>query len=206
MADFKVVISDPKSGKSVQKELKADNAKNIVGLKIGDVFKGEIIELTGYEFQITGGSDYCGFPMRKDVEGTARKRILAIKGIGITNKKKARGKDMKYMRTMKGMRQRKSVAGNTIYDKTAQINVKIVKYGKENLFPEKAAEKPAEAPKEGEAKPAAEPKPEAKQAPKAEAKAEEKKPKQKPAEAKKAEAAPKAKEAKAGKKAEKKKD
>lgn len=141
--EFKIVISDPKSGRSVQKDVKEEQAKNLIGLKIGDTFKGEILDLTGYEFVITGGSDYCGFPMRKDIEGSARKRILAVKGVGVKNKKKARGKDMKYMRTMKGMRQRIAVAGNTIFDKTAQINAKIAKHGKADIFPKKE-EKPAE--------------------------------------------------------------
>ncbi len=156
MAEFKIVISDPKSGRSVQKDVKDEQAKNIVGLKIGDTFKGEILDFTGYEFQITGGSDNCGFPMRKDVEGSARKRILAVKGVGIKNKKKARGKDMKYMRTMKGMKQRKSVAGNTVFEKTAQLNVKITKHGKADIFPKKEeakAEKPAEEKKLAEEKP-----------------------------------------------------
>ncbi|PIN86996.1 30S ribosomal protein S6e [Candidatus Woesearchaeota archaeon CG10_big_fil_rev_8_21_14_0_10_44_13] len=154
MVEFKIVISDPKSGKTVQKEVKDEQAKNLVGLKIGDTFKGEMLDLTGYEFTITGGSDYCGFPMRKDIEGSARKKILAVKGVGVSNKKKARGKDMKYMRTMKGMRQRVSVAGNTVFDKTAQINVKITKHGKADLFPKKEE---AAQPAEGAAAPAEKP-------------------------------------------------
>jgi len=189
MVEFKVVISDPKTGRSVQREVKEENAKNLVGLKIGDNFKGELIDLTGYEFQITGGSDYCGFPMRQDVPGSARKKILGVKGVGLINKKKARGKDVKYMRTMKGMRQRVTVAGNTIFDKTAQVNLKIVKIGKENIFPEpKKEEKPAK----GAAAPAA-PAEAPKETPKAEkpveAKPEEKKTekKAKPAKVHKAE-------------------
>jgi ribosomal protein S6E (S10) len=64
--------------------------------------------------------------MRKDVQGTARKRILAVEGVGI--KKKA-----------KGIKQRKSVCGNTVHDKIVQINLKVLKEGNEELF--KAEEK-----------------------------------------------------------------
>lgn len=157
---IKIVISDPKNGRSVQREVKDDNAKSMLGLKVGDTFKGELIDLTGYEFKITGGSDNCGFPMRHDVP-IARKKILAVKGVGVSNRKKALGKDMKYMRTMKGMRQRVTVAGNMVNDKTSQINAVITKHGKENFFPEPKpkAEKeaaPASAPKEAAEK--AEPK------------------------------------------------
>ena len=34
---------------------------------------------------------------------------------------------------MEGMRSRKTVAGNTIFEKTAQINLKVTKQGKEPL-------------------------------------------------------------------------
>ncbi len=135
MVEFKVVIGDPKTGKSVQREVKDDAARHFLGLKIGDTVKGELLDLTGYEFVITGGSDFAGFPMRQDVQGIGRRKILEVKGVGVKNVKKARGKDMKYKRTMQGMRQRKSVAGNTVYEKTAQINLKILKMGKESIFP-----------------------------------------------------------------------
>ena len=67
--------------------------------------------------------------MRRDVKGTARKRILSVKGVGVKNKKKYRGKDMKGKRTMKGMRSRTTMAGNTIFHNTAQVNVKAIKEG-----------------------------------------------------------------------------
>ncbi len=132
MAEFKAVIG-LKSGKCVQKEIKEDQAKPLLGMKIGDKVNGNEIGFEGYEFEITGGSDYCGFPMRKDVDGQARKRILAIGGVGL---KKAG----------KGIRQRKTVCGNTIHAKIAQVNLKVLKEGKESLEPaeSKAEEKPAE--------------------------------------------------------------
>ena len=137
MAEFKLTISNPKTGKSVQREIKDDDAKPLVGKKIAEKINGELINLTGYEFEITGGSDYCGFPMRKDVRGAVRKKILAISGIGL--KKKA-----------KGIRQRKTVCGNTIHNKIVQINLKVLKEGKENIF--KTVEKPAKEAKKKEGK------------------------------------------------------
>jgi len=119
----------------VQKELSEEQSRLLLGKKIGESITGDTIGLAGYEFLITGGSDNCGFPMRKDIEGAKRKRILAVQGIGL--KKKA-----------KGIRQRKTVCGNTINPKTAQINVKVIKEGKEPLFEEKKEDKKEES-KEG---------------------------------------------------------
>lgn len=174
MAEFKLVIGDPKSGKSFQREVKDQDAAVFLGKKIKDTIKGEVIGLQGYEFEITGGSDASGFPMRYDVEGVARKRILAIGGVGLKKKDK-------------GIRQRKTVCGNTVHDKITQINLKVLKAGKGALgAPEAPAE--GEAPAEAPAEEKAEEKPaeEKKEAPKEEVKAEE--PKEEPAEEKKEEA------------------
>lgn len=127
MSDIKVVIADPKTGKCYQKEVKSDVAVAFLGMKIGQNFKGETIDLAGYEFMITGGSDTAGFPMRKDVAGIRRKKIFAISGVGMKRKDK-------------GVRQRKTVVGNTVSELTAQINVKIIKYGKDSLGPAETQE------------------------------------------------------------------
>ena|SRR3989344_4269101 len=132
MVDLRVVISDPKSGKSVQKEVKEADAKKFQGKKIGESLKGELMDLTGYEFQITGGSDFAGFPMRKDLPGVGRKKILATGGIGIKNSEK-------------GIKRRKTVAGNTIHPQTAQLNLKITRAGTTPLFEEKKEEAKPEA-------------------------------------------------------------
>jgi small subunit ribosomal protein S6e len=126
MAEFKVVISDPKSGKSMQKDYKDASAEFFMGKKVGDTITGESIDISGYEFMITGGSDKSGFPMRKDVPGATRAKILAVSGIGLK-------------KTRKGMRSRKTVFGNTIDHTVVQINMKITKYGKEKLFSEEPA-------------------------------------------------------------------
>jgi len=122
MASFKVVISDPKSGATQQREVSGDDANSLIGLKINDKLSGDVIKLSGYEFVITGGSDFCGFPMRRDISGSQRAKILAVSGIGV---RKNKGK---------GIRQRKTVCGNTISDSIAQVNVKVVKMGSENIF------------------------------------------------------------------------
>ena len=184
MAEFKVVIG-MKSGKAVQKEVKDEHAKALLGKKIGDKISGDAIGLAGYEFELTGGSDYCGFPMRRDVQGTARKRILAIYGTGL--KKKG-----------KGIRQRKTVAGNTVHSKISQINLKVLKEGKEKLESAKKEEKPAEGEAPAEAK--------KEEAPKKEEKpAEAKEKKKETPKAEKKEEAPK-EEKPAEKKEEKKKE
>ncbi len=126
MVSFKLVIGT-KAGKCVQKEIQEPEARTLLGKKVGDKLSGDTVGLAGYEFLITGGSDYCGFPMRKDVEGFGRKRILAVAGIGL--KKKA-----------KGIRQRKTVCGNTIHPKIVQVNLKVLTEGKEPLIIEKKEE------------------------------------------------------------------
>ena len=123
MVEFKAVISDPKTGLSVQREVKEPAAKPFLGLKIGDTVKGEVIDLQGYEFEVTGGSDFCGFPMRRDVPVVGRKRILAYSGVGVRKGEK-------------GMLQRKTVCGNTIHAKIVQINLKAVKIGNTDIFAE----------------------------------------------------------------------
>ncbi len=173
MADLKIVISDPTTGKSYQKDAPK---KPFLGKKVGETLKGELIDMTGYEFLITGGTDDSGFPMRREIPLAGKTKVLEVSGVGVNNKKKYRKKKKKGLRTMEGMRQRVTVAGNTVYDKTAQVNLKVTKAGKEPLEkpagPEAAAEGAAsaedEAPKE-EAKAEAPAK-----APKEEAKAEKK--------------------------------
>lgn len=113
-------------GKGLSKLIEIDENKfRFEGMKIGEVIKGGLIGFPNYEFQITGGSDSSGFPMRKDVHGPAKKKILVSKrGIG-------------YKPIRKGQKKRKTVRGNEItYDMTL-INLKILKYGEAELFKKK---------------------------------------------------------------------
>jgi small subunit ribosomal protein S6e len=160
MAEFKLVISDPKTGKTTQREIKDQSANAFLNKKIGETVPGESIDLTGYEFMITGGSDKSGFPMRKGIQ-SKRKKILIGKGsIGF------RGKNRGYIEKGIGIVKKKTVCGDRVDAGIAQINLKITKQGAAQLFEEAKAEAaPAE-----EAKAAA--KEEKKEAP-AEAKAAE---------------------------------
>jgi small subunit ribosomal protein S6e len=129
--EFKINIGDPKSGKTVQKVVSGDHAQALLKKKIGEKVSGDSIGFPGYEFELTGGSDYCGFPMRRDVRGTARKKVLIVSGVGIRQ-------------NVPGRKIRKTVAGNTVYSKTAQINLKVLKQGEKPLIEEKKEEGKAE--------------------------------------------------------------
>ena len=117
-----------KDGKTVQKELDDAAAKPLLGKKVGDMFKGETVGLTGYEFKIKGGSDNCGFPMRADVPGFTRKAILAVEGIGLH-------------KTAPGTKHRKTVCGQIVSPRIVQLNVQVVKEGAEKIAHQPAPEK-----------------------------------------------------------------
>jgi small subunit ribosomal protein S6e len=110
-------------GKGLSKLIEIDEKRfRFENMKIGDTIKGGLIGFPNYEFQITGGSDASGFPMRKDVHGPVKKKILVSKrGIG-------------YKPLRKGQKKRKTVRGNEITSDMTLINLKIVKYGESELF------------------------------------------------------------------------
>lgn len=113
----KFVVSDPKTRKAWQIER---DASFLYGKRIGDKFDGSLIGLPGYVLEITGGSDKDGFPMRADLNGTVRKKLLLSSGPGYKPKRK-------------GVRKRKMVRGNTIAEDIAQINCKVIAYGDKSL-------------------------------------------------------------------------
>jgi small subunit ribosomal protein S6e len=119
MVTFKAVIGT-KDGKSVQKDIVDPQSNFFIGKSIGAKISGSDIGFEGYEFQLTGGSDACGFPMRREIPGTLRKKIFAASGVGL----KKQGK---------GIRVRKTVCAGTIHDKISQINIKVLKTGKAPL-------------------------------------------------------------------------
>ena len=123
MAELKLCIGT-KKGKTVKKEIKEDESKPLIGLRIGDTLNGEVIGLTGWEFKVTGGSDHCGFPMRSGIPGNNRKRILTRKGVGFRAKKKDK---------RKGIAKRKTVCGDTVHEKISQINLLATKEGSTSL-------------------------------------------------------------------------
>jgi len=115
MPEFKVVVSDPTTGRAKTYVVKGDAAYRLIGLKIGDIIDGSVIsdELKGKKLQIRGGSDSSGFPMRPDIPGGVKKRVLLSGPPGFHPREK-------------GERRRKMVRGNTITEDIVQINVKIL--------------------------------------------------------------------------------
>lgn len=112
-----VIISDPKIGRSIQIQIDDAKFRHLLGYKIGEEIAGQVLGYDKkYKFIITGGSDKDGFPMRKDISGGVRKRILLKKGVGYNPKRK-------------GVRRRKMVRGNTINEDIVQINLVITEYG-----------------------------------------------------------------------------
>lgn len=111
MVNFKIVVGS-KDGKSTSYEVKDDQAKPLLGLRIGDVFDATVIGLPG-KIRITGGSDRAGVPMRPDVHGAVKKYVLLTKGIGLRN-------------AGEGERVRKLVRGNVIGEEIYQINAVLV--------------------------------------------------------------------------------
>jgi len=76
MATFQVVVADPESGRTYQREVDGQDANRFLGLDIGDEVDGEAVGLDGYTVEITGGSDAAGRPMRPDVDGAGLQDVL----------------------------------------------------------------------------------------------------------------------------------
>ncbi|MBD3253593.1 MAG: 30S ribosomal protein S6e [Candidatus Lokiarchaeota archaeon] len=110
-------------GKGLTKQIEIDENKfRFDGMKIGDTIKGGVIGFPNYEFVITGGSDSSGFPMRKDVHGPVKKKILVSK------------RSIGYKPRRKGQKRRRTVRGNEINYDITQLNLKVTKYGEVELF------------------------------------------------------------------------
>jgi len=110
LTNFKLTVSDIK-GKSVTKELKDNDGNPLLGLQIGNETDAAIVGLKG-KLKITGGSDKSGVPMRSDIHGAARKRVLLTKGVGLQDA------DI-------GERVRKLMRGNTVSEEIYQLNCKF---------------------------------------------------------------------------------
>ncbi len=131
MAKFKIVLSDPETGKAQKIELEEAKAVPLIGRKIGEIIDGTILGLSGYKIQITGGTDKDGFPMRPDIHGGVRRRVIVGSGPGFKPKRK-------------GERRRKMLRGNVITEEIVQINMKIVEKPKMKPKKERAEEKKEE--------------------------------------------------------------
>ena len=116
MVEFKVVVNDIESGKSYNIAVSGHHANSLIGKKINDEVDGIFVSLPGYKLQITGGTDKDGFPMRHDIPGSTRRRLLLSRGLGFKPKEL-------------GQRKKKSVRGNTINQEIVQVNMKVLKPG-----------------------------------------------------------------------------
>jgi len=113
MAKFKVIISDPETGKSRFVEIEGTQAVPLVSRKLGETIDGSVVKMSGHKLEITGGSDKDGFPMRPNVHGGVRVRAILSEGVG-------------FHPSQNGERQRKTIRGNVITEDIVQINMKIV--------------------------------------------------------------------------------
>ena len=115
MAKFKLIISDPGTGKCVVSELEGPRAQALIGRSLGELVDGSVLGIAGSAV-ISGGCDKNGVPMRADVHGGAKKYVVLSSGPGFRPHKS-------------GERKRKLVRGRTITDDTYQINVTLRKEG-----------------------------------------------------------------------------
>lgn len=124
MAKFKVIVSDPENGTSKVVEIEEGRATPFIGRRMGEIIDGIVVDMPAHKLQILGGSDKDGVPMRGNVHGGIRRRVVLSGGAGFKSERK-------------GGRKRKTVRGNIITDEIVQINMKITE--------RPATAKPAEA-------------------------------------------------------------
>jgi small subunit ribosomal protein S6e len=137
MAEFKVVVADPKTGRAVNVDASGGAAGALVGRKIGDEVDAGPLGLAGYRMKITGGSDRTGIPANGSLPGAGRRKLLVAGGTGFHPK-------------MEGQRRRKMLRSKEITPDFVQVNAMVTAYGEktlEELFPPK----PKEEKKEGAA-------------------------------------------------------
>lgn len=108
-----LIVSDPDTGMSQRVELEDARMSPLIGRRIGETIDGAIANLPGHRLQLTGGTDKDGIPMRPDVHGGVKTRIVLSGGVGYKPKKK-------------GERKRVVVRGNTVTEDTTFLNFKIV--------------------------------------------------------------------------------
>lgn len=130
MVEFKVVLSDQKTGRAYNVDVSGGSAGAIIGKHIGEEIDAGPLGLHGYRMEITGGSDRNGTPARKNLPIAGRKRLLVSGGVG-------------FKPVTDGQRRRKSMRGNEITADFVQINARVTSYGDkplEEIFAKPAAE------------------------------------------------------------------
>jgi small subunit ribosomal protein S6e len=132
MAKFKIIVSDPETGKSQLVEVEESQAVPLIGRKLGEVIDGAAVKLSGYKLKITGGSDKDGFPMRPNIHGGVRVGAILSEGVGFHS-------------SQSGERKRKTLRGNVITDAIVQINMKVIEKAKKSKKEEKPKAEEAKA-------------------------------------------------------------
>jgi small subunit ribosomal protein S6e len=124
-----LIVSNPADGTSQRVEIDDQQLRALYGTRIGQVVEGAVADMQGYRIKLTGGTDKDGIPMRPDVHGSAKARIILSGGVG-------------YKPNDKGEKKRKVVRGNTVNAEIAFLNFTVVEAPKAR---KKAQKKPAEA-------------------------------------------------------------
>ena len=119
MADFKIVVSDPKT-KTYQFDITGAEANQFIGRSIGQTVDGATVGLDGYTLTITGGTDNSGFVMSPTLPGPKRQKVLIANGVG-------------YSAVAKGVRRRKFLRGSEIAPDITQINTKVTGYSDKTI-------------------------------------------------------------------------
>jgi small subunit ribosomal protein S6e len=120
MAEFKVVVGDPETGATYQRDVDGQDANRFLGIDLGEEVDGSAVGLSGYTLSLTGGSDTAGRPLRDDVAGPTLKQVLLTGGTGYKPKRD-------------GERKRVTVRGREISEEVVQINAKIASRGDESV-------------------------------------------------------------------------
>ena len=131
MVDFKVVLSDPRTGRAYNVDVSGGAAGALVGRHIGEEVDAGALGLSGYRIQITGGSDRNGTPAKKNLPMSGRRKLLLSGGVG-------------FKPVVDGERRRKAIRGNEITTDFVQINAQVVSYGDKSLEEQFAKPAPAE--------------------------------------------------------------
>jgi len=120
MVEFKTIVNDVKTGKSYNVKVSGHHANSLNGKNIGEIVDGIFVGLPGYKLKITGGSDRNGTPMRADLPGPKRKKLLLSEGLGFHER-------------YQGERRRVAVRGSAISSEIVQINMAIAEYGPKSI-------------------------------------------------------------------------
>ena len=108
MVEFKAIVNDVKTGRSYNVAVSGHHANSLIGVNIGEIVDGVFVGLPGYKLKITGGSDGNGTPMRSDLPGNKRIKLLLSDSKGFHEK-------------YPGQRKRVAIRGSAISAEIVQI-------------------------------------------------------------------------------------